>query len=103
MLQYLSRANRGPLTADGLREIYTELLDLTKREIARRGRRPGLGLGALFRVRGELVGRNGVEEGTKLVRVELRQGRDPGGGRDLVVGGIPSNSTPDSSITSSAT
>ena len=35
MLQYLSRANRGPLTADGLREIYTELLDLTKREIAR--------------------------------------------------------------------
>ena len=35
MLQYLSRANRGPLSPDGLREIYTELLDLTKREIAR--------------------------------------------------------------------
>jgi chorismate mutase len=35
MLQYLTRANRGPLSADGLREIYTELLDLTKREIAR--------------------------------------------------------------------
>ena len=35
MLQYLTRANRGPLTADGLREIYTELLDLTKREIGR--------------------------------------------------------------------
>ena len=34
MLQYLSRANRGPLSPDGLREIYTELLDLTK-EIAR--------------------------------------------------------------------
>ena len=35
MLQYLTRANRGPLSADGLREIYTELLDLTKREVAR--------------------------------------------------------------------
>ena len=35
MLQYLTRANRGPLSADGLREIYTELLDLTKREVER--------------------------------------------------------------------
>jgi chorismate mutase len=35
MLQYLTRANRGPLSPAGLREIYTELLDLTKREIAR--------------------------------------------------------------------
>ena len=35
MLQYLTRANRGPLSADGLREIYTELLDLTKREVTR--------------------------------------------------------------------
>ena len=35
MLQYLSRANRGPLSTEGLREIYTELLDLTKREVAR--------------------------------------------------------------------
>jgi chorismate mutase len=35
MLQYLTRANRGPLSADGLSEIYHELLDLTKREIAR--------------------------------------------------------------------
>ncbi len=35
MLQYLTRANRGPLSAAGLREIYTELLDLTKREVAR--------------------------------------------------------------------
>jgi chorismate mutase len=35
MLQYLSRANRGPLSPDGLREIYTELLDLTKREVSR--------------------------------------------------------------------
>jgi chorismate mutase len=35
MLQYLTRANRGPLSPDGLREIYTELLDLTKREVSR--------------------------------------------------------------------
>jgi chorismate mutase len=35
MLRYLSRANRGPLSAEGLREVYTELLDLTKREVAR--------------------------------------------------------------------
>ncbi len=37
MLQYLARANRGPLTSEGLREIYLELLDLTKRELARKG------------------------------------------------------------------
>ena len=35
MLQYLSRANRGPLSQEGLREIFAELLDLTKREVAR--------------------------------------------------------------------
>ena len=35
MLQYLTRANRGPLSAEGLREIYTELLDLSKREVSR--------------------------------------------------------------------
>jgi chorismate mutase len=35
MLQYLSRANRGPLSADGLRELFTEILDLTKREVSR--------------------------------------------------------------------
>jgi chorismate mutase len=35
MLQFLTRANRGPLSPDGLKEIYTELLDLTKREIGR--------------------------------------------------------------------
>jgi hypothetical protein len=35
MLQYLSRANRGPLSAEGLREIFEELLDLTKREVDR--------------------------------------------------------------------
>ena len=37
MLQYLSRANRGPLSTDGLREIFEELLDLTKREVDRSG------------------------------------------------------------------
>jgi chorismate mutase len=36
MLQYLLRANRGPLSTEGLREIFTELLDLTKREVGRR-------------------------------------------------------------------
>ena len=33
MFQYLARANRGPLSRDGLGEIYRELLDLTKREV----------------------------------------------------------------------
>lgn len=35
LLQYLSRANCGPLSSEGLREFYAELLDLTKREVAR--------------------------------------------------------------------
>ena len=35
LLQYLADANRGPLSAEGLREIYTELLALTKRELGR--------------------------------------------------------------------
>ena len=35
MLQFLTRSNRGPLSPEGLREIYTELLDLTKREVGR--------------------------------------------------------------------
>jgi chorismate mutase len=35
MLQDLLRANRGPLSTDGLREIYAELLALTKREVDR--------------------------------------------------------------------
>jgi chorismate mutase len=34
MLSYVTRANRGPLSAEGLREIYGALLDLTKREVA---------------------------------------------------------------------
>ena len=36
MFSYLLRANRGPLSEDGLRELYAEVLDLTKREVARR-------------------------------------------------------------------
>jgi hypothetical protein len=36
MVQYLTRANRGPLSPEGLREIFSELLDLTKREVVRR-------------------------------------------------------------------
>jgi chorismate mutase len=35
MLQYLTRANRGPLSPDGLRELFEEVLDLTKREVQR--------------------------------------------------------------------
>ncbi|MGH3103440.1 MAG: chorismate mutase [Gaiellaceae bacterium] len=38
MVQYLARANRGPLSDEGLREIFGELLDLTKREVAREDR-----------------------------------------------------------------
>lgn len=35
MLQYLQRLNRGPLSREGLEELYHELLDLMKREVAR--------------------------------------------------------------------
>jgi chorismate mutase/prephenate dehydratase len=35
MLQYLARANRGPLSQDGLEELFEEILDLTKREVRR--------------------------------------------------------------------
>jgi chorismate mutase len=35
MLQYLRRLNRGPLSDEGLAELYHELLDLTKREVSR--------------------------------------------------------------------
>jgi chorismate mutase len=35
MLQYLQRLNRGPLSGDGLSELYLELLDLMKREVTR--------------------------------------------------------------------
>jgi len=33
MFAYLSRANRGPLSDDGLRDLFTSLLELTKREV----------------------------------------------------------------------
>jgi chorismate mutase len=34
MLQYLTRANTGPLSTDGLHELFATILDLTKREVA---------------------------------------------------------------------
>ncbi len=34
MVNYLVRANRGPLSDEGLREIFGALLELTKREVA---------------------------------------------------------------------
>jgi chorismate mutase/prephenate dehydratase len=34
MFSYQSNANRGPLTDDGLRAFYAELLALTKREVS---------------------------------------------------------------------
>jgi chorismate mutase/prephenate dehydratase len=35
MLQYLQRLNRGPLSREGLEELYHELLGLMKREVQR--------------------------------------------------------------------
>jgi chorismate mutase len=40
LLQYLQRANGGPLSDDGLRELFAAVLGLTKREVAR-GDEPG--------------------------------------------------------------
>jgi chorismate mutase len=40
MVAYLSRANRGPLSSEGLREIFNEILDLTKREVSTKGASP---------------------------------------------------------------
>jgi chorismate mutase len=34
MLRDVSRANRGPLSQEGLEEIYAAILDLTKREVS---------------------------------------------------------------------
>jgi chorismate mutase len=34
MLRDLTRANRGPLSQDGLEQIYAAILDLTKREVS---------------------------------------------------------------------
>jgi chorismate mutase/prephenate dehydratase len=36
MQRFLHRSNGGPLSADGLDELFRELLDLTKRELAGR-------------------------------------------------------------------
>jgi len=35
MLQYLQRANRGPLSGEGLQELFEGVRDLTKREVSR--------------------------------------------------------------------
>jgi chorismate mutase len=35
MLRYLSRANRGPLSAAGLEELFGTVLELTKKELGR--------------------------------------------------------------------
>ncbi len=40
MIRYLQRANRGPLTEDGLREIFEEILNLTKRQVDQDAPRP---------------------------------------------------------------
>jgi chorismate mutase len=37
MLRYLSRANRGPLSQQGLEELFGKVLELTKEELARGG------------------------------------------------------------------
>jgi chorismate mutase/prephenate dehydratase len=34
VLRDLARANRGPLSQDGLRGLYRQIIDLTKREVA---------------------------------------------------------------------
>ena len=38
LIDALGSGNAGPLSADGLRELYTYLLDLTKREVGRDGK-----------------------------------------------------------------
>ena len=40
LLDELASINRGPLSAEGLRELFSELLDLTKREVTRDGDEP---------------------------------------------------------------
>jgi chorismate mutase len=34
ILSYLQRANRGPMSAEGLREFFRRILELTKREVS---------------------------------------------------------------------
>ena len=43
MLQYLARANRGPLSSEGLKELFEEILGLTKREVERGESEPAPG------------------------------------------------------------
>jgi chorismate mutase/prephenate dehydratase len=40
LLEELASINRGPLSSEGLRELFCELLDLTKREVTRDGDGP---------------------------------------------------------------
>lgn len=35
LLDHLTRANQGPLSGDGLRELFEKILDLSKREVSR--------------------------------------------------------------------
>ena len=35
MLTFVSRANKGPLSPDGLSELYRHLVEVTKREVSR--------------------------------------------------------------------
>ena len=37
LIERLVQANRGPVSSDGLRELFARLLELTKREVAARG------------------------------------------------------------------
>lgn len=41
MLRYLGRANRGPLSTEGLEELFATVLELTKKELRARGSRSG--------------------------------------------------------------
>lgn len=41
LLEELASANVGPLSPEGLRELVSELLDLTKREVTRDDGKPG--------------------------------------------------------------
>ena len=34
IMSYLQRANRGPMSAEGVREFFTRILELTKREVS---------------------------------------------------------------------
>jgi chorismate mutase/prephenate dehydratase len=42
LLDELERANRGPLSAEGLRELFSQVLALTKREVADGGSAPSV-------------------------------------------------------------